>query len=158
MRSGDLIPEQVTPLLVSGDAALQKATLAVIAERAAWGPVVGDLLRAWLARPNLERGRQESVRGLLLGLAKDKTVQEIVAQALENPTTPPATRLLLLEAMAGAPLPKLPAPWVRELGQALRHPHSQVVQQAVATLRAATDEGAPDASTSLRACGNVVRR
>src|SRR5262245_53654355 len=154
MPSGKLIAEEVMPLLVSDDAALQKATFAVIADRPDWGPVVGDLLRGWLAKSQLDAARRESIRGLLIGLAKDKGIQEIVTQGLESFTTPRATRVLLLETMAAAPLAKLPAAWVRQLGQALCHVDAPVVQQAVATLRAANVTEFDSALLNL-ACDNA---
>ena len=75
----------------------------MIAERPGFGPVIVDLLRSWLAKPKLVAGRQENVRNLLVGLAKDKAIQEAITDALRSPKTPPATRLLIFEAMAEMP-------------------------------------------------------
>jgi putative heme-binding domain-containing protein len=63
-------------------------------------------------------------------------VQELAARALANKRTPASTRLLLLETMARAPLDRLPASWVKELGRQLKEHDEKALRQAVATLRA----------------------
>jgi putative membrane-bound dehydrogenase-like protein len=134
MKEGNLTREQVTPLLETTDPALLRTALAIVAERPAWGKEIVGLLDDWLARPELEKSRQASLRGLLHGLNKDPAVQEAVARALADPRTSTAARILALDAMT---LPKLPPSWVRELGRALEHREPAVVQQAIVSIRSA---------------------
>jgi putative membrane-bound dehydrogenase-like protein len=135
MDHGGLTPEQVTPLLGSGDAGLQKTALAVVAARG-WAEQAASLLRQWLAEKTLPAERQESLKGALVPLCQAPAVQELVTQTLRQEQTPVATRLLLLEALAQAPVAKLPTAWTAEVGRCLRHPDARVMRQAVATIRA----------------------
>jgi putative membrane-bound dehydrogenase-like protein len=137
MDGGDLTRDLVTPLLNTSDPALQKTALAIITTRPGWAKETVGLLRQWLNRNKLDESRQESTRGTLLAFCKDREIQNLVAQVLEQDQTPVAIRLLLLETMARAPLDQLPATWVKALGHNLRHGDERVVRQAVATVRAA---------------------
>src|SRR5262249_16525196 len=141
MPKGNLIAEEITPLLTSDDPALQRATLSVIAERPGFGPVIVDLLRSWLAKPKLDAGRQENVRNLLVGLGKDKAVQGVISDALRNPKTALATRLLIFEAMAEMPavhgaLTQPRSLWLYSLRDAMRDKDARTARQAVLTARA----------------------
>src|SRR5262249_51190118 len=136
MEGGKLTRDQVTPLLNTDDPALQQTALAIVTTRPGWAREITGLLRQWLGQKELDAGRQESLRGALLAFCKDKGVQELAARALANQQTPGAMRLLLLETMARAPLDRLPAAWVKELGRQLKGRDEKALRQAVATLRA----------------------
>jgi putative membrane-bound dehydrogenase-like protein len=136
MDHGNLTQELVTPLLDTDDPALQKEALAVLSARG-WAKQVVGLLGQWLEQKRLPAERQESLRGAILALCKDPAVQGLVARSLRREETPVATRLLLLETLARAPLDKLPAAWTAEVGRSLQHSDPQVVRQAMATIRAA---------------------
>jgi putative membrane-bound dehydrogenase-like protein len=135
MTGGDLTRELVTPFLSSTDSALQQTALDIITARPAWAKELVGLLRQWLGENNLDAARQESVRGAIVALCKDKAIQELVAQTLQQKKTSAALRLLLLETISRAPLDKLPPAWVQAMGDSLRHSDENVVRQAVATLR-----------------------
>jgi putative heme-binding domain-containing protein len=135
MDGGNLTRDLVTPLLNTNDPALQRTALGIITTRPGWAKEILGLLRRWLAEKDLNRARQESLRGAVLAFSKDRAVQDLVSETLRQDKTPRPIRLLLLETMARAPLDRLPAAWVRELGRALRDPDEQVVRQAVATVR-----------------------
>jgi putative membrane-bound dehydrogenase-like protein len=136
MEGGKLTRELVTPLLNTDDPALQRTALGIIMTRPGWAKETVGLLRGWLAEKELDSTRQESLRGALLAFCKDQAVQDLVTETLRKQQTPPKVRLLLLETMARAPLDKLPATWVRELGRALHDRDERIVQQTVAALRA----------------------
>jgi putative heme-binding domain-containing protein len=137
MDGGKLTREEVTPLLNTDDPALQQAALAVMTAHKGWAGETVGLLREWLGQDKLDAARQESLRGALLAFSKDRAVQDLVAGALHEEKTPAATRLLLLETVGRAPLEKLPAAWVAELGRALDDADARVVRQAVVAVRAA---------------------
>lgn len=136
MPGDHLAREQITPLLNTQNAALLKATLDVIASRPSWGAEITGLLRDWLGAPTLDAGRRENLRDLLVGLSSDGAIQKLTSEALANQATPAATRLVVLESVARAPLVKTPPAWITELGRALQHPDDRVVQQAIVALRA----------------------
>jgi putative membrane-bound dehydrogenase-like protein len=135
MDGGNLTRAQVTPFL--GDADTQDTALAVIAAHPGWAKETVGLLGEWLAQEKPDARRERALRTALLAFSKEAAVQELVAKALRDEKTPPPSRLLLLEAVAQAPLDKLPSAWVAEVGRALGHPEERVVRQAVATVHAA---------------------
>jgi putative membrane-bound dehydrogenase-like protein len=144
MDAGHLTEEQVLPLLNTSDPPLQAAVLAVIARHPGWSRGITGRLREWLREKVLSAERQEGLRGALVAFSKEAPVQELMAQALRDPATPAATRLVLLEAMARAPLDRFPATWVGPLGEALKDRDSRVVLQALATVRAGRVAGFAD--------------
>jgi putative membrane-bound dehydrogenase-like protein len=136
MDGGQLTREQVLPLLDTADPALQQAVLDVVTARPEWAGQLVDFLRQWLTRGELPEARRETLRGALLAFCKDAAVQKLVAQTMQEDKTPVASRLLLLEMMAQAPIDKLPADWTAELGKNLSSRFEPVARQAVATVRA----------------------
>lgn len=136
MDDGTLEQEQVVPLLDSDDLSLQQTVWHIITKRPAWASSVIGLVRDWLKQGELSPSRQEMVRAAILSFCKDEGLQQLVADVLREDATPPATRLLLLEALAQVPLEKLPATWINQLGDQLRHGDERVVAQAIVTLRA----------------------
>jgi putative heme-binding domain-containing protein len=136
MRDGNLTPEQVVPLLDTEDAALRQTVWSLITSRPAWGKQVTGLVRQWLGPQEPSAGRREMLRVALLAFAKDVALQSIVAQALQEDTTPLSTRLLLLDAIAQMPLERLPSAWLEPLGRGLAARDDRVALQTIATLRA----------------------
>jgi putative membrane-bound dehydrogenase-like protein len=136
MDGGGLTRELVTPLLNTGDPALLRAALDVITRRPGWAQETHGLLRGWLAGPDLPTGARENLQGVVVAFAGDQAVQALVAEALQREKTSTELRLVLLESIARAPLNRLPACWVREVGRALHHPDPRVVRQAVECVRA----------------------
>jgi putative heme-binding domain-containing protein len=135
MDGGNLTREQVVPLLDTEDPKLWQTAWGVVTARPEWAGAVAGLVGQWLARGDLPSSRREALRTALLAFCKDSTVQELVAQALRTESTPTATRLLLLEVMSQAPLDKLPAAWISELGRGLDQRDGHLVRQTVATIR-----------------------
>jgi putative membrane-bound dehydrogenase-like protein len=131
MEGGNLTRELVTPLLDPVDLSLREAALKAILARPAWGKEVLGLVRAWIGE-----GRLQDLRGVILAFAKDAAYQDAVALALRDPKTPAASRALLLECVAQAPLDRTPATWSAEVRWALDDADPRVVRQAVATIRA----------------------
>jgi putative heme-binding domain-containing protein len=135
MVHGGLTEDLVTPLLDTDDPDLQEAALEVLSRRG-WSDRIARLLNQWLAESTVPPDREESLRGAILALGKDPTIQHLVARALGRVETPVKTRLLLLETIGRVPLNKLPDAWVAEVGRGLQDVDERVVRQAVATLRA----------------------
>jgi putative heme-binding domain-containing protein len=137
MDGGSLTREEVTPLLNTSDPALQQAALAVITRRRGWAKETIGLLGDWLRQDKRCAAREESLRGALLAFANDPAVQDLVARALHDESTPTTSRLLLLETTTQVPLAKLPSAWVKEVGAALAGRDDRVVRQALAVVRTA---------------------
>jgi putative membrane-bound dehydrogenase-like protein len=135
MEGGRLTYQTVFPLLDPAHLALQEEALRVLIARPQWARELRAVLRQWLLRDRLEGQRPEDLRRLLLAYCRDTDIQDLIALALRRDQLPVATRLLLLETIAEAPLDRLPVTWVAELRWALEHADSRVVRQAVADLR-----------------------
>src|SRR6185436_5332471 len=131
MDHGGLTREQVTPYLDPSSLPLQQAALSIVTARGWSGELLG-LLNEWLAaeKPNPELG------SILTAFSKDAGVQDLVARSLRSARISTEARLVLLEAVARAPLDRIPATWAAELRWSLDHADARVVRQAVAAIRA----------------------
>jgi putative heme-binding domain-containing protein len=136
MKAGRLTRDLVVPLLDTDDPDLQQAALAAISRRPEWARETVGLLRDWLGSARLTAGQERSLTGALLGFSGKANIQGLVAEALANPKTATATRLLLLRVLARCRLDQLPKPWLDALGRALAHDDLAVRREAVATLKA----------------------
>ena len=71
----------------------------------------------------------------MLALSKDAAVQDLIVHSLRNPKTARSNRLLLIETMGRAPLAKLPAAWLDELGALLDQMDDALAQQGIAVIQ-----------------------
>jgi putative membrane-bound dehydrogenase-like protein len=136
MDGGDLTSDLVLPLLGSGDLGLERAALGVVSRHKAWAGEIAGVLRQRLADPGIPAERLTALGGVLVSFSGDAAVQRLVADTLAGPDTPPPTRLLLLEVMAGSDLKEWPESWGRELEKSLRSRDPREVSQAVAAASA----------------------
>jgi putative membrane-bound dehydrogenase-like protein len=134
MSGGGLTREQVVPLLDTDDGDLQQAGLDVMGRHPGWSGEAIELLRGWLRSDKLNAGQQTSLTGSLLAFSGDSKVQHLVVDALANPKTPLATRLLLLRVLARC-RSTLPESWLAVLGEALGHEELTVRREAVAAIK-----------------------
>src|SRR5262249_54087811 len=104
MDHGKLTSDSVLPLLGSGDLTLERTALDVISWHKDWAKESADLLSQWLNDANLSADRLTALRGVLVAFSADAHTQELMSAALAKASTPAATRLLLLEAMAQSEL------------------------------------------------------
>jgi putative heme-binding domain-containing protein len=125
----------VSPHLDADEPALRQAAMRAAIRHPEWAGALADRLRGWLARGNVPI-LAATLRRQLVAFAKDPAIQEVMAEALERTTTPAATRVLLLEAMARAQADPWPLSWMRVLRKALSDPDEAVARHAVATVRA----------------------
>jgi putative heme-binding domain-containing protein len=137
IEGGNLTREMVAPLLDPAHPALREEALKVLIAQPQWAKESSAVFRQWLLHDRLDGQRPEDLRRLLLAYCSDTAIQELIAQALRRERLPTATRLLLLESIAQAPLDRLPAVWVAELRWCLDHPDPRIVRQAVADIRLA---------------------
>ena len=136
MPDGRLTQELVTPLLDTGDVALQQAALEVINRRLGWSEQIVGLLAGWLQDMEPSPERAAMLRGSLLAFRNDPKIQKLVADSLAEPKTSTAVRLLLLETMARSELHQWPPAWSQQLERSLRSAEGPVLRQAVATAAA----------------------
>ena len=136
MTGGGLASNEVVPLLSSPDPAAARAALRVLKAHPAWVKETLGLLRQWLEEGDADAAHRELLRGLATAFAAEPDVQDLIAQALRRDKTSPALRLMLLEAMAQAPVDRMPSTWTAELRWCLDSDDEKIVRQAVACLRA----------------------
>jgi len=135
MKDGGLTREQLVPLLDTDDQDLQAAALDVMGRHPGWSGEVIGLLRGWLGAEKLSVSQESSLSGTLLAFSTEADVQRLVAGALANPKTAPATRLLLLRVLARCRVDPLPKAWSEALGQALAQ-DSATRREAVSVIKA----------------------
>jgi putative membrane-bound dehydrogenase-like protein len=146
---GSLKGQAVTPLLKDADARVQAAALEALGHHPAWGKEMLDIVGGWLRKGELTATAADDARRLLVAFSHDPAVQAFLAESLHGEKTPSRTRVLLLEVMAQAPLAKLPPAWREELLRSLADSREEVLQQAVATVRALPDARTPAAAEAL---------
>jgi putative membrane-bound dehydrogenase-like protein len=103
--------DQVAPLLQIEEARLKLAALEVMARRPAWTIELADYLERELTKKPIDPVRFQGLKNLLLPLANEPRVQQLVADRLACPEEPEVVRHLLLEAMAQADLKSWPNVW-----------------------------------------------
>jgi putative membrane-bound dehydrogenase-like protein len=136
MRDGNLTADEIIPLLGADDAAARQEAMTIVTARPQWAGKVAEQLRLALAKPGrLDEQEQRGLGGMITAFASDAGVQGVVTETLGTAATPAATRLLLLDAIAAAPLDALPARWRDAIGSALRDNDAAVVRQAIEAVR-----------------------
>lgn len=136
MPSGNLTRDELAAQLNTDNQALVKTALDIVASRPKWAGEIVGLLRDWLTHPNPDVQHRDNVRNLLLALAKEPAIQDVMVQALRNEKTARGYRLVIVDTMGRAAMPKLPAAWLEEIGKAIEQPNDNLTQQAIAAVRA----------------------
>ncbi len=136
MPNGNLTRDELTAQLDTDDQALVKTALDIVASRPKWASEITSLLKKRLAASNRDAVAQEALRGLLLALSREPTVQDLMVKALRDEKTSAPTRLLVVDTIGRANVAKLPPAWLDELGKALDQPDDALVRQAIAAIRA----------------------
>lgn len=155
MDDSPLTREMVLPLLASDDAKLQQTALEVIARRPGWAKETLELLKTWVAEPQLSADRANALRGFLLAQLADKDVQAFVTATLQNAQTSPAAHVLFWEILQRSTLAEWPAGWQPLLVEALGSPDENIVLPA---LRIITQRSLPGFETTLqRIAGDGMR-
>jgi putative membrane-bound dehydrogenase-like protein len=134
MEPDALTLDLVSPHLDSDDPALRQAALRAVTRHPDWAGSLAQVLRGWLARGNVPIP-PAVLRRQLVAFSKEPVIQAVMAEALERTTTPAATRIMLLEAIALSQIDPWPMPWIRVLRKVLVDPDVQVARHAVATVR-----------------------
>ncbi len=135
MPGGKLTRELVSPLLDTDDPELQQTALDVISRHEGWSDEIITLVAGWLQSADLPAGKQRSLTGALLAFGGDEKVQKLVTDALADPKTPRASRLLLLRMMARSRLPELPTSWRAAMDQVLAGTDRDLQREVLATVK-----------------------
>jgi len=136
MDHSQLLMAHVTPLLQSRDAGLRRAALWVFTRHADWGAGVRDYLGARLRADAWEAGEEELLRETLLNFAADPAVQNVIAVAMNTPTTKEDRRLFLLDVLERSPLKKFPGQWTQVLRALLEGQNQTLRLRTLSLVRA----------------------
>jgi putative membrane-bound dehydrogenase-like protein len=148
MPSGDLQRQEVASLLSAADPELQNAALAVFERRPGWAEEALAFVREQLAGDGPDDSLAPTLQGVLVAFRNDASAQALVGDMLRRPLAP-ASKRLLLEAIAQSELPECPQSWRYGLEQALADPDDDVaLAAAYASVR---DPSLRDAAARLAA-------
>lgn len=127
--------DAVAPLLQTNDARLKEAALEVVSRRPQWVTDLADYVDRELNKKNLDEVRLNGLKNLIIALAPQTRMQQLIADRLACEDTTGNVRYIILEAMAQADLAKWPSIWNNPLKQSLaekRYDHD-LIMQAVLT-------------------------
>jgi putative membrane-bound dehydrogenase-like protein len=132
---GALKHEAVIAGVAAADAELRGTAIKVLQKHPEWAEPSLGLVRGWLEKEPLADEEQQGLRGVLLAFQTNAAVQKLLAEVLTNTNgkIAAARQVLVLETMAECSLPKLPASWIKALGQLIDKSPPAVRFQAVRT-------------------------
>lgn len=119
MPAGAIRWEHVAPLLQSSDARLKQSALEVMAHHPLWVNDLADYVDHELSRKLPGEHRLEGIKNLIIALAPQARIQQLIADRLACPEELGNNRYMLLEAMAAADVAPWPAVWEAPLAQYL---------------------------------------
>ena len=134
MDHGKLTQDDVTRALETEDARVQRSALEVISRHPGWAKQIITLSQKWLADPELSPDRRLALRGVLLALIKDQSVQQLIAKTLAGENSPYWTKLLLLDVICQSELATLPAAWQSPLWASVRSEDAEIARAAVTAI------------------------
>jgi putative membrane-bound dehydrogenase-like protein len=137
MENSKLTVDQLSPYLTSSDASLKEAAVWIAGRHPEWGEALAGYLQKRLETEPLADNEKAEIETQFAQFARgSKAVQELLAAKVTDESTPVATRLIALHAMATAAPKPAPSTWLKSLIPALSSQAAQVRKQAVATTRA----------------------
>src|SRR5262249_3836836 len=147
MPGGGLGPQMVAGLLGSPEPVVRETAVWIVGRRPQWGDALGGCLRSRLEMldvSSLMARQGVKLRDQLVLFSRSAAVQQLLAQMLDDPNSPPAARHLAFQAIAQSSLKESPPEWVAALTKALADSDLPQVEQAVAAARALPAAKSPD--------------
>ncbi len=133
MDAGNLTREIVAPLLATDDTELLAAIIEILGRHPDWAGDLANRFGEWLAAEHPSDQQVATIRGAAAALVAQPKVIQFIAGSLAEERTPKATRLALLETLAGAEF-EPPKTWDAIFEQNLRSADDDVARQTIATL------------------------
>jgi HEAT repeat protein len=104
MEGGGLKSETVAPLLGSSDELLRRTATWVAGHHPQWGDALAGFFQERLTAKTFPAAEAEQLKNQLALFAVTESIQNLMASRLNESGTPAATRQILLQAIAMAPL------------------------------------------------------
>jgi putative membrane-bound dehydrogenase-like protein len=135
MEGGNLQPDQVIPLLQSGQPLLRDTAIWVLEHHPEWAAQASAWLKEHLQAASISGETLQSLQKLLVLFAGNSEVQQLIANTLQAGTTPAPVKISLLQVVSQARPKVLPPSWTPALLQTLQDKEPVILQQALATVR-----------------------
>lgn len=120
MPQGQLLPEDVVPLLTVPHAALQQTATDVLSQHPHWTAEVVHLADNWLHANPFDEQRTPTLAGMVRSLRDDSQMRSLIERSLAEREIPtPAARRALLLAVADSGLTDVPDRWRQPLAAML---------------------------------------
>ncbi len=136
MDGGNLVVDDVVPLVAAEDAELQRAAANVFSRHAEWSSRSADVIARLLEHARSNDENHAVIRKLTTKSLADDSVAALVGRWLVDPKMESEIHDLLLSAIADGQAVPLHASWVAPLEQRLGSNEPQTIEQALAALGA----------------------
>jgi putative heme-binding domain-containing protein len=143
MKSGHLTPKIVSPQFSSPDAALKETAWWIAGHHPEWGKELVGYFRKRLWNEEIALKEKEELIPRLARFTSTAPVQEMLTELLQDRTGTPATRQLVLQAMAQSRLKKVPDTWVNAWSAILAWDSQDQIDEAIKTIRALANPKEP---------------
>jgi len=144
MPKGGLEPQTVAALLGSTEPVIRETAAWIVGRHPEWGDALAGYLRSRLSAESLTDAEAGELEGQLARFAKAVSVQELLAQTLENAKFSPPARQIALRALARSALKEPPPAWIDALTKVLAGENAELLEPAVLASRALPAPKVPD--------------
>jgi putative membrane-bound dehydrogenase-like protein len=144
MPNGGLEPQTVAALLGSNEPVIRETAAWIVGRHPEWGDALAGYLRSRLAADNLAEAEAGELEGQLARFAKAASVQELLAETLEDTKFSLPARQIALRAMARSALKEPPTLWIAALSTTLAGGNTDLLEPAVLAARAMPAQKIPD--------------
>lgn len=135
MNATDLKAEEVTPFLTSSDPQLRKAAAWVAGRHPDWGDALAGFFRQRVTANDLNEADRAELEKQLVQFRGNAGLQSLMAEVVKALSTSPATRHLLLRAMAQGGLQETPRGWADAVRLALDQKEEASIRAAIGAAR-----------------------
>jgi len=143
IKDGGLNAEVISKNLDSSDLALKEAAWWIAGRHPEWGEALAGFFRDRMGAKDISLKDKEELIHRMARFAAAAPVQEMLAERLQNSAETPATRRLVLRAMAEAKAKKIPDSWLAAWSSILASEDQDLIAEAVQTIRALANPKEP---------------
>jgi putative heme-binding domain-containing protein len=157
MRNGKLDAKSVADELTSKDASMRVTAWWIASRHPEWGGTLAGYLRDRLGSKDLKPAEEDELVGFLAKFARAASIQDLLAERIQDVATPGEARRIILRAMAQSNLKEAPSPWIAPITAILTSKDIDLVRQALSTVRSLRlpGKGAEGLPSALLKIGNT---
>jgi putative membrane-bound dehydrogenase-like protein len=141
MDGGKLAAETVAAELNSAEPTVKETASWIAGRHPEWGDALAGFLRDQLGAKSLTAAEREELTDHLARFARTPAVQEMLAEQVRGGPSDLNRAVVALHAMARSGLKQTPAVWNAALQQVLAGGNTDLIREAVATVRAVPSKG-----------------